>query len=64
KVAGQDQALRGEKGALLWAVSPADGKKLAEYKLESPPAWDGMIAAGGRLYLSTAGGKVLCFAGK
>ncbi len=49
--------------AELWAVSPADGKRLARYPLDSPPTFDGLIAAGGRLYLSTADGKVRCFAG-
>lgn len=52
------------KGGLLWAVSPADGKKLAEYKLELPPVFDGLIAAGGRLYLSTRDGRVLCLGGQ
>jgi len=61
KLAEQREALEGRKGALLWAVSAADGSKLAEYKLEMPPVWDGMAAANGRLYLATTGGKVLCF---
>ena len=60
----QVSALEGHEGAVLWAVSAADGKKLAQYDLESPPAWDGMAAADGRLYLSTGDGKVLCFAGE
>jgi hypothetical protein len=53
-------AWEGEKGALLWAVSAEDGKKLAEYTLESLPVFDGMIAANGRLYISTGAGQVLC----
>ena len=28
---------------LLWAVSPTDGKKLAEHKLDAPPVFDGLI---------------------
>jgi hypothetical protein len=48
----------------MWAVSAANGKKLAEYKLESLPVWDGMIAADGRLYMTTLKGEVLSFAGK
>jgi hypothetical protein len=43
------------------AVSSADGKKLAEYDLDSPPIFDGMAAAAGRLYMSTVDGKVICF---
>ena len=61
KVAEQADAMAGRKGGLLWAVSPADGKKLAEYKLDSPPIFDGLIAAGGRLYMATRDGKVICF---
>ena len=57
----QEAALSGRRGGLLWAVSTADGKKLAEYKLDSPPVFDGLAAANGRLYMSTQAGKVLCF---
>ena len=57
-------ALAGTKGGTLIAVSPADGSKLAEYRLQDPPVFDGMAAAGARLYLTTTGGKVLCFARK
>jgi len=61
KLAEQAAALEGREGALLLAVSAADGKKLAEYTLESPPVWDGMAAAGGRLYFATEDGTVICF---
>jgi len=54
-------AFEGRKGALLWAVSAEDGTKLAEYKLDSPPVFDGMISANGRLYISMTNGKVRCF---
>ena len=62
KLQRQSAALDGHAGALLWALSASDGTKLAEYKLDSPPAWDSMAAANRRLYLSTTDGKVLCFA--
>jgi outer membrane protein assembly factor BamB len=48
------------KGALLCAFSAEDGKELAEYKLDSPPVFDGMIAANGRLYISTTDGRLIC----
>jgi hypothetical protein len=57
-------AFDGRKGGLLWAVSPKDGNKLSEYKLTSPPVFDGMAAANERLYLSTTNGEVLCFAAR
>ncbi|MCH2363529.1 MAG: PQQ-binding-like beta-propeller repeat protein, partial [Planctomycetes bacterium] len=57
----QNEALQGEQGGILWVVDAASGKKLAEVKLKSLPAWDGLAAANGRLYLSTIDGKVICF---
>ena len=56
-------SFEGRKGAVLWAVSAADGKKLAEYPLPAPPVFDGIAAAAGRLYISTTDGKVICLAG-
>jgi hypothetical protein len=64
KLEQQDTLLEGQNGALLWAVSTADGNKISEYNLESLPVWDGMAAANGRLYLSLKNGKVQCLIGK
>ncbi len=61
KLAEQSALFKGKEGGVLWAVSASDGKKLADYKLESLPVWDGMIAAGGKLYLTTINGEVLSF---
>jgi len=55
---------KGKKGSVLWVVSAIDGKKLAEYKLESLPVFDGMAATNSRLYLSMKNGRILCLAGK
>ena len=41
-----------------------DGSTLAEHALRSPPVWNGMAAARGRLYLSTRDGRLLGFAPK
>jgi hypothetical protein len=60
QLAEQSAIWKGERGAVLQAVSAADGTKLAEYELESPPRWDGMAVANGRLYFSTQDGNVLC----
>ncbi len=49
------------KNSLLWAVSAADGEKLAELKLDSLPVFDALAAGGGRLFLTTTDGKVRCF---
>ena len=63
KLAEQSAAFEGKRGALLVAVSRDDGEKLAAYRLNFVPRFDGLIAAGGRLYLSTLGGEVLCLSG-
>jgi outer membrane protein assembly factor BamB len=57
-------AFEGRKGASLWAVSKSDGKKLAEYKLDFPPIFDGMIAADARLFIVTTDGAIRCYAAK
>ncbi len=46
---------------VLQAVSAADGKKRAAYELKSPPVFDGLSAAAGRLLLATEDGRVVCF---
>jgi len=56
----QNAALEGKLGARLWALSAADGKPLARYRLADLPIFDGLAAAQNRLFLATAGGQVLC----
>jgi len=57
-------AFEGRKGALLWSVAAADGRKLAEIKLDAEPVFDGLIAAGGRLFMTTRDGRLLCMGGQ
>ncbi len=61
KLAEQSALLKGKDGACLWAVSAISGKKLAEHRIDSLPVWDGMIAANGKLYLTTMNGEAVCF---
>jgi outer membrane protein assembly factor BamB len=56
-------SFQGRMGGKLWAVSAADGKKVSACDLSSPPVFDGMAAAHGRLYLSLMDGSVMCLAG-
>ncbi|MFZ5829554.1 MAG: PQQ-binding-like beta-propeller repeat protein [Planctomycetota bacterium] len=58
-----DASIEGQKGGILWAVSTADGKRLASYRLVAPPVWDGLIAAHGHLIMATTDGKVVCLSG-
>ena len=57
-------AFKAHNGAQIVTVSAVDGRKLAEYELESPPIFDGMIAANERLYISTRDGQLLCMGKK
>ena len=57
-------AFEGKLGSVLCAFDAKSGKQLSELKLDSLPVWDGMAAAGGRLYLATRDGKIRCFGGK
>jgi len=57
-------AFEARKGARLVAVSPRNGRKLTEMEMDCPPVFDGLIAAGGRLFASLEDGTVACFAGK
>ena len=53
-------AIDGRRGGRLWAVSARDGSKLAEYQLDTPPVYDGMAAAQGRLFVSAKAGSLIC----
>ena len=55
-------AFEARKGAKVVAFSAKDGKKLSETPLEYPPVFDGMIAAGGRLFASLLDGSLVCLA--
>ncbi len=59
-LAEQSAAFEGKRGALLIAVSRDVGKKLTAYRLDFVPRFDGLIAAKGRLYVSTLEGEVVC----
>jgi hypothetical protein len=57
-------AFEGRKGAHLWVISVSSGNKIAEYKLDTPPVFDGMAAAEERLYLSTIDNYIYCYGKK
>ena len=45
-------------------MSADTGEKLAEYKLDSFPVFDGMSLADGKLFMSLKDGTVACYAEK
>ena len=64
RILDQHAALAGKSGGVLRAVAAADGRTLAELRLETTPVWDGLAAANGRLYLSATDGTLRCYAGE
>jgi hypothetical protein len=63
KLVSQAAALAGRSGANMQAVNADTGETLAEYKLDSPPVFDGLIVAGKGVYISTMDGRVISFVG-
>jgi len=57
-------AFEGRKGAKLLAISAENGKTLSDMDIASPPVFDGLIAANGRLFASLRDGSVICIAEK
>ena len=57
-------AFEGRKGGLLYVVDTTKGEKSAEHVLASPPGFNGMAAANGRLFVTEEDGSIACFGGK
>jgi len=58
------KAYEGRMGGVLWAASASTGEKLANYALDAAPAWDGIAAANGMLFVSLADGRIVCMGPK
>ena len=56
----QAELFTGSDGSVLRSVSAKDGQTIRSSKLDVLPVFDGMIAAGGHLFMSTVDGKVVC----
>jgi hypothetical protein len=63
KAIKQDEALAGKGGALLLVVSASDGETQFKVDLPSPPVWDGMAVAAGKLFIADKQGHLACFGG-
>jgi len=64
ELAEQDAALSGSRGAVLRFVAAGDGATMREVKLDSPPVWDGLAVAGGRIFVATIDGRIVCLGGR
>jgi len=63
-LAKQQAALVGTQGSVLLAISTKTGETLAKYNLGYLPTWDGLVAANGKLFLSTEKGTITCLKGQ
>jgi len=54
---------KGARPAELWVISPQDGKVVGTHTIKGFPAYNGMSAAGKRLFIATREGRLLCFEG-
>ncbi len=63
-LAAQDAALDGKSGGSVLAVNTAKGEIAGSVKIDSPPVWDGMAVAQGRLYVASVDGKLTCYGRK
>jgi hypothetical protein len=48
----------------LLALAAGDGRELARHPLDAPPVFDGLAAAGNRLYAALENGRVVCLGAK
>jgi outer membrane protein assembly factor BamB len=64
KMAAQAAWLKGTHGGYMQVFSKRDGERLAEKKLAYLPAFDGMIAANGKIYMATQCGSLVCYEGR
>lgn len=60
----QAEWLAGSHGGMMEVFSKEDGAKLGELKLPHLPAFDGLTAASGCLYMVTKDGVIVCYRGK
>ena len=62
-ITSQD-AYEGRLGSALRIMSAGDGRTISEYELSSPPVFDGISAANGKLYMAMTDGSIQCLSKK
>jgi len=64
QMALQAEWLAGKHGGVMEVFAKKDGSKIGEFKLNHLPAFDGLTAANGCLYMVTHDGAIVCYRGK
>jgi outer membrane protein assembly factor BamB len=57
----QEASLNGKRGALVKIINKSSGEVARDFSLDSPPVWDGVSVAQGRVFVVTADGKIRCY---
>jgi outer membrane protein assembly factor BamB len=61
RLALQQEHAEGRHGSLLKVFDKETGRETRSIEIDDMPTWDGMIAAEGRIFMTTVNGKMLCF---
>jgi len=61
RLALQQEHAEGKHGSLLKVFDKKTGRETCSIEIDDMPTWDGMIAAQGRIFMTTVNGKILCF---
>ncbi|MEI7728684.1 MAG: PQQ-binding-like beta-propeller repeat protein [Verrucomicrobiota bacterium] len=57
----QDASLNGQRGALVKIFNSGNGQVARDFTIDSPPVWDGVSVAQGRIFIVTTDGKIRCY---
>ena len=57
----QDASLSGKRGALVKIFNSGNGQVARDFTIDSPPVWDGVSVAQGRIFIVTTDGKIKCY---
>ena len=57
----QQEHMEGKHGSLLKVIDKSGAGELSSMELDQTPTWNGLIAARGRVFMTTTEGSVVCF---
>ena len=61
RIALQQEHAEGRHGSLLKVFDKKTGRETSSIEIDDMPTWDGMIAAEGKIFMTTVNGKIFCF---
>jgi outer membrane protein assembly factor BamB len=61
RLALQQEHWEGKHGSILKIFDKNTGNEISSLEIDDTPAWEGMIIAGGKIFMTTVNGRILCF---